>query len=129
MAFRGLKSMFKVIRHFILGSCLQRDPSPHNFNSDPSPSSPLPLRNIMYFSILSSNPIHLKKRIRFRDKKKNALDFKIKKIVIVSPKKNPKNFLNFYWKKWTFSPKIGMTHTEFKDVFPLRCRKNTFKFR
>ena len=32
--------------------------------------------------------MHLKKRIRFHDKNQNALDFMIKKIIIVSPKEN-----------------------------------------
>ena len=120
--------MFKVIRHFILGSCLQGDPSPHNFNSDPPPSFPPPIVKYNSFFDFIVKSIKFKKRIRFRDKEKNALGFKIKKIVIVSPKKNQKIFINFYWKKWTFFPKIGMTHTEFKDVFPLRCRKNNFEF-
>ena len=39
LAFRALKSMFKVIRHFVLGSCLQGYPSPYNFNSGQPPSS------------------------------------------------------------------------------------------
>ena len=57
LAFRVLKSMFKVIRHFILGSCLQGDPSPHNFNSDPPPSSPPPIAkyNSFFDFIVKSN--------------------------------------------------------------------------
>ena len=31
-----------VYEILILGSCLQVDPSPHNFNSDPSPLPPPP---------------------------------------------------------------------------------------
>ena len=31
-----------ITLNFILGSCLQADPSPHNFNSDPLPPPPPP---------------------------------------------------------------------------------------
>ena len=43
--FCGVKSTYNLL---ILGSCLQVDPSPHNFNSDPLPLLPLlPSSNLM----------------------------------------------------------------------------------
>ena len=78
--------------HTIPADVLPSDSEDLFVTTPPSTSPPQPL-NIMRFSILSWNPMHLKKRIRFRDKNQNALDFTIKKIIIVSPKENKKKSL------------------------------------
>ena len=79
-------------QHTIPANVLPNDSEDLFVTTPPLTSPPQPL-NIMRFSILSWNPLHLKKRIRFCDKNQNALDFTIKKIIIVSPKENQKKII------------------------------------